>query len=247
MADVLTAAAAEWSAIRWGAVSTSAVTAAAVAALDLWAVPDGPGSGLTWLVAATLAGAVALALDAPAAELTAPSPVSLRFRAGARLLLVLPTLGVWAAYGAVVVGQRSPGPVWWAVALVGAGLTLTAAAAGAVLQRAAHPEPGGPVASVVLLGVVALMVLPLPEGLQPFDVSGERTWSTTLWSGAGGVAVILLWWATADPWHRAPGLSPPRAPGGRPGSAGRCAAGTRRTAGRPPRSAPTRSRAPRRR
>lgn len=176
-----------------------------LAVLDLWLLPQGPGSGLGWLLAAFLAGAVALALDAPAADLTAPSPVSLRFRACARLLLVVPALGAWAAYGAVV-GQRAPGPVWWAVALVGAGLTLTAVAAGAVLQRGSHPEPGGLVASGTVLGVVALMVLPLPGGLQPFDVSGAWTWSTTLWGGAAGVAVVLLWWATADPWHHRSGL-----------------------------------------
>lgn len=199
-----TAVGAEWAAIRWSAVLGAASTAVGLAVLDRWVVPGGPGNGLIWLVAAFLAGAVALALDSPTRDLTAAAPVSQRFRTGARLALVLPAVAGWAAY--VLVSDPGDGRSGWALVLAGTSLVLVGGAAAGGLQRTGMPEPGGLVASALLLLVVGLMVVPLPGELMPFDLSAGWTRATTLWSGAAGVAVVLLWWATADAWRRVPGL-----------------------------------------
>lgn len=200
-----TALGAEWSAIPWHAVLGAGATGAALGVLDLWVLPGGPGTGLGWVVAALLGGAVALGLDSPAHALVAPTPVSQRFRTAARLALVLPALGVWTAYGVLVTTLGGGGPTVSALALIGPCLVLATCAGAGVMQRGGVAEPGGLAASVVLLAVVGLLVLPLPGELRPFDVSGEWTAPATLWSGVAGVAVILLWWATADQWRRTPG------------------------------------------
>jgi hypothetical protein len=45
------------------------------------------------------------------------------------------------------------------------------------------------------------MILPLPHGLAPYDVSGRWTDSTALWTVVGAIGIAALAWGTADPWR----------------------------------------------
>lgn len=196
---------AELRAVPWSPVVGGLAVAVALAVLDLTIWPGGPGSPLLWLLAGQLAGSVALALDDPAATLTRAMPTPRRWRTAIRLLVALGALAAWSGYAARVADTTSlPGdPVsWLALVLIGVALVLAAAGAAAALGRALAGEPGSVVASIAVVLVLGLMILPLPGGLSAYDVSQRWSDTTALWTLAGGFGAVALGWGARDPWQR---------------------------------------------
>ena len=193
---------------RGAPVAVGLAAAAGLAVLDLTIWPGGPGSQLLWLVAGLLGGSVAVALDDPAATLTRATPTPRWWRTVIRLLVGVAALAAWGGYVARVADATSaPGePVsWLALVLIGTALVLVAAGTAAALGRAGTGEPGSVVASMAVVFVLGLMILPLPHDLAPYDVSGRWTDSTALWTVVGAIGVAALAWGVADPWRRRPG------------------------------------------
>lgn len=199
---------AELWAVRRGPVLGAAAAAGALAVLDLTVWPNGPGSILTWLAVALTAGAMALALDDPAGDVLDATPTSRRLRTGVRIVATLPLLAGWAAYALVLQGQldRIGGSVS-AVALVvvGAGFAVLGVAGAAALRANGQREPGGVVASALVLAALAVFVLPWPGAARVLDVSGAWTSSTAGWLVATVLAAGVGWVATSDPWRRVAG------------------------------------------
>ena len=203
------AALAELRTVRWSPVLGALGAAGVLAVLDLTAWFDGPLSLLTWLSAAVLGGAAALALDEPRHDASEAAPTSRRQRTVVRLLLPVLACGAWAAYSWRVlwVVRSEGGTVSWAVLSVVAVATVVAAAAGAsLIRRAGHAEPGGLVACSAVGVAVALILVPLPAGLHPSDTSGAMG-AVALWCVVTGLSLVALWWSTRDVWTtRAPDL-----------------------------------------
>ena len=196
---------AELRAVHWSPVAGGLAAAAGLAVLDLTIWPGGPGSQLLWLVAGLLGGSVAVALDDPAATLTRAMPTRQWRRTTIRLLVAVVALAAWSGYVAQVADATSlPGePVsWLALVLIGTALVLAAAGPAAALGRARAGEPGSVVASMAVVLVLGLMILPLPRDLAPYDVSERWSEATALWTVLGAVGAAALAWGVADPWRR---------------------------------------------
>ena len=196
---------AELRAVRWSPVAGGLAAAAGLAALDLTIWPGGPGSQLLWLVAGLLGGSVAVALDDPAATLTRAMPTRQWRRTAIRLVVAVVALAEWSGYVARVADATSlPGePVsWLALVLIGTALVLATAGPAAALGRARAGEPGSVVASVAVVLVLGLMILPLPRDLAPYDVSERWSDATALWTVLGVIGAAALAWGVADPWRR---------------------------------------------
>src|SRR3954451_19774060 len=178
----------ELGAIRWGPVAGASAAATLLAVLDLTVWPRGPGSMLTWLCAALLGGAAALAFDQPASSVTQATPYPAGLRIASRLLVVAGGGVGWSAYAWTVAdGQpQSVSVSWTALTLVGAGLLLIGPAASLVLSGPDNRDPGALVASVLVAIVIGLLVVPLPGDVDPFDVADAWTKATAIW---GVVAV----------------------------------------------------------
>lgn len=196
---------AELHAVRWGPVAGGLAASAGLAALDLTIWPGGPGSQLLWLVAGLLGGSMAIALDDPTATITDAAPTPRWWRATIRLLVGAGALAGWGAYVALVADEVSvPGaPVsWLALVLIGTALVLVAAGAAAALGRSRSGEPGSVVASMTVVSVLGLMILPLPRDIAAYDVSERWTNATALWTVLGTIGAAALAWGVADPWRR---------------------------------------------
>ena len=183
--------------------------------LDLTIWPGGPGSQLLWLVAALLGGSVAIALDDPAATVTdaVPTPAT---GGGSRsgCWSAAGALAGWSAYAARVADAVSvPGaPVsWLALVLIGTALVLVAAGPAAALGRSGAGEPGSVVASMAVVFVLGLMILPLPRDFAAYDVSERWTDATASWTVLGASGAAALVWGAADPWRRRFGQRRPAA------------------------------------
>ena len=201
----MTAVRAELGAVRWGPVAGGLAAAAGLAVLDLTIWPGGPGSQLLWLVAGLLGGSVAVALDDPAATLTRAVPTRAWWRTAIRLLVAVGALAAWSAYVARVADAVSvPGaPVsWLALVLIGTALVLAAAGPAAALGRCGAGEPGSVVASMAVVFVLGLMILPLPRDLAAYDVSERWTDATASWTVLGAPGRLHSLWGAADPWRR---------------------------------------------
>ena len=199
---------AELGAVPWAPVAVGLAAAAGVAVLDLTIWPGGPGSQLLWLVAGLLAGSVAVALDDPAAAVSRATPTPRWWRTAIRLLVGVGALVTWGGYVARVADVTSlPGePVsWLALVLIGTAVLLVAAGTAAALGRAGTGEPGSVVASMAVMSMLGLMILPLPHDLAPYDVSGRWTDATAFWAGLGAVGLAALAWGATDPWRRGSG------------------------------------------
>ena len=61
------------------------------------------------------------------------------------------------------------------------------------------------VASMAVVSVLGLMILPLPGDVAAYDVSERWTDATALWTVLGAPAAAALAWGVADPWHRRSG------------------------------------------
>lgn len=185
------AARAELGAVRWGPAVGAAAGAAALAGLDLTVWREGPGSPLAWLSAALLASAAALALDQPAGAVTEAAPYALGRRLAARLLVAGIAVVGWAGYAGLV-AQSAPSVSWPALAVAGSGLVLTGPALAVLLGGPDNREPGSLAASLLVAVVVGLMVVPLPAGLRPFDVSGTSGGGVLVWAAVAASAVAVL-------------------------------------------------------
>lgn len=195
---------AELRAVHWRSVVGGVAAAAALAVLDLTIWPGRPGSQLLWLVASLLAGSVAVALDDPAATLTRAMPTRRRWRTAIRLLVAVGALTAWSGYVAQVAAASLPGEPasWLALVLIGATVVLASAGAAAALGRALGGEPGSVVASVAVVLVLGLMILPLPRDLAAYDVSERWSDATALWTVLGALGSAALAWGAGDPWRR---------------------------------------------
>jgi hypothetical protein len=201
---------AELGAVRWAPVVGGLAAATGLAVLDLTVWPGGPASQLLWLVAGLLGGSVAVALDDPTVTLTRAVPTSRGWRAAIRLLVAVGAVTGWGAYAARVADEVSApaqSVSWIALVLIGTGLVLSAAGAAAALGRSGAGEPGSVVASIAVVSVLGLMILPLPRDVAPYDVSERWTDATRLWSAVGALGLAALAWGVGDPWRRTPGWS----------------------------------------
>ncbi len=199
---------AELRAVHWSPVVGGLAAAAGLAALDLTIWPGGPGSELLWLVASLLAGAVAVALDDPAATLTRALPTRQWWRTAARLLVAVGALAAWSGYVARVAAASAPTGAavsWLALVLVGAALVLAVAGPAAASGRALAGEPGSLVASSAVVVVLGLLILPLPGDLAVYDVSERWNDTTASWTVVGALGAAALVWGAGDPWRRRPG------------------------------------------
>jgi hypothetical protein len=180
-------------------VAAGLAVAVGLAVLDLTIWPGGPGSQLLWLVAGLFGASTAVALDDPGATVTRAVPTPRSWRAATRLMIAVGALVVWSAYVARVADAVSvPGePVsWLALVLIGTALVLVCVGPAASL--------GSVVASMAVMSVLGLMILPLPGDFAAYDVSGRWTDATALWAVLGATGMAALVWGAADPWRRRP-------------------------------------------
>jgi hypothetical protein len=199
---------AELAAVRWGPVAGALAAGAGLAVLDLTVWPRGPGSELCALVAGLLGGSAALALDDPAAGVTAAAPTTRRRRTAVRLVVAAVVVGVWCGYvGWVVSALRADGidTSWLTLVAIGTGVVALCTGVAVDLGREGDAQPGSAVAATAVIGMLGLMVLPLPGDLAPYDASSRWTDATALWTVLGGVGLAALWRGSADPWRRRPG------------------------------------------
>jgi hypothetical protein len=175
-------------------VAGAAAGAATLAALDLTAWRDGPGSLLTWLSAALLGAAGALALDQPARAVTDAAPYSSARRLAARLLVAAGAVLCWAGYSGLVVRGEPAGASrsWTALAVAGTGLVLLGPALAVLLGGPDNREPGSLAGSLVVAVVVGLLVVRLPGGAAPFDVSAAGGDATVIWGGVALLSAVVL-------------------------------------------------------
>ncbi len=193
---------AELRTIRWSPVVGALLAAGALAVLDLTVWAGGPLTFLTWLSAAILGGGAALALDEAPYALGGEPPTSRRVRTVVRLLPPLLGIAGWVAYSwrASALVEAEGGVVsWTTLSTVGAGSVIAAAACASLLGRTGHEEPGGLIACSAVAVAVGLALVPLPDGLDPRDVSSLNA-TTGLWAAVAGVSAVGLWWGTRDAW-----------------------------------------------
>lgn len=199
---------AELGAVRWGPVAGALASAAVLVGLDLTVWPRGPGSELGWLVAGLLGGSAALALDDPAAGVTRAVPTPRRRRAAIRLVVAAGVVGAWCLYVARTAhATRAEGlpTSWVTLAVIGSGVIALCVGVACSVGRTGDGQPGAVVASTALVGMLGLMLLPLPGGVAAYDASSRWTDATALWSALGAFGVAALAWGAADPWQRFPG------------------------------------------
>ena len=188
--------------MHWSPVVGGLAAAAGLAVLDLTIWPGGPGSQLLWLVAGLLGGSVAVALDDPAATLTRAMPTRQWRRTAIRLLVAVVALAAWSGYVARVADATSlpAEPVsWLALVLIGTALVLAAAGPAAALGRARAGEPGSVVASMAVMLVLGLLILPLPRDLAPYDVSERWSDAIALWTVLAALGAVALAWGVGRP------------------------------------------------
>ena len=199
---------AELGAVRWAPVAVGSTGAAALAVLDLTVWPRGPGSELGALVAGLLGGSAALALDDPAAGVTRAVPTTRRRRTTIRLVVAAGLVGAWCLYVARVTGTLHADGLpasWLTLVAIGSGVVALCVGAACAVGRGGDGQPGTMVASTAVLGMLGLMILPLPGGLAAYDVSSRWTGATRLWTVLGLAGVAALCWGAADPWRRGRG------------------------------------------
>ena len=100
---------------------------------------------------------------------------------------------------------------WLALVLIGTALVLAAAGPAAALGRSGAGEPGSVVASMAVVSVLGLMILPLPRDVAAYDVSERWTDATASWTVLGAAGAAALVWGVADPWRRRFGQRRPAA------------------------------------
>lgn len=198
---------AELRAVAWRPVLGLTLAAVTLLGLDLSVWPQGPGATPAWLAAALLAGAACFALDQPAAGIVASSPTSRTRRTAVRAAIGLAAWSIWVGYAALWRAQLSVAvPQWWAQALVGGGLVLLALGLCATLVRSGQVEPAGGVTGGLVLAVIGLAVMPLPWGLQVFDLAGTRGSTTVFWVAVAVVGAGGLVWGGRDEGTRPQGI-----------------------------------------
>ena len=110
----------------------------------------------------------------------------------------------WCLYvGWTAHAMRADGlPVsWLTLVVIGSGLVALCVGAACALGRGGDGQPGTVVASTAVLGMLGLMILPLPGELAAYDASSRWTDATALWSLLGAVGVAALCWGAADAWR----------------------------------------------
>ena len=91
---------------------------------------------------------------------------------------------------------------WLTLVVIGSGVVALCVGVACALGRGGDGQPGTMVASTAVLGMLGLMILPLPGELAAYDVSSRWTDATGLWGLLGAVGVAALCWGAADPWRR---------------------------------------------
>ena len=182
--------------------------AAGLAVLDLTVWPRGPGSELGALVAGLLGGSSALALDDPAAGVTRAVPTTRRRRTAVRLVFATGAVLAWCLYvGRVTDAQRADGLLvsWSTLVVIGTGVVALCVGTASAFGRQGEGQPGTMVASTAVLGMLGLMIVPLPGDLAAYDTSSRWTDATVLWSVLGALGVAALRWGAGDAWRRCSG------------------------------------------
>jgi hypothetical protein len=209
--------------LLWPAARTTRwVPLGVIAALSVWVVRSGARDGgdpatIALPVATTMLGIwLCLLFEDAAADVSAPSPVPLWRRRVVRVTLAVPAyFAIWFACTWVGPLHGPTGP------MVGmaAGVAAVAIAAAAVTTRIVAPSRSGPVAAIVLVGVIVAtpiiiaVALGRPVSIDPSHVpigDPRSYWSSVV---ASGLALTLA--ANRDP--ALPSLRPSgRRPSGRP-------------------------------
>jgi hypothetical protein len=180
-------------AVAWasvlGAAGSSLLVTAALSILP----PQGDGV-LPLLGVLVLACCAAAAVDDDTAGLTETTPVAVRRRLAARLLLIAPVgaLGMAGVFALSAFAGVSPGR---GLAVLWVSLSAVALAVGSVASRTSPGLPAIAAAAVVLVtGAVVVMWLPAAAlDVAPWDSTPERV------AIALGASAAALAWATRDP------------------------------------------------
>lgn len=158
------------------------------------------GEAALMLSLAALAGGTAYVLDEAAAEAVGATPLSLRRRTRARLVVVgLPWLVGTAGLGAVAV--RGGTAVTLGVVVQLTGCLLLAFGASSVARRT-RAEPGELIAGTLAAAIVALGVVnPFAQWVDLFPTREGQRWGSSIvvWSGIALVCIALGVRATRDP------------------------------------------------
>jgi hypothetical protein len=200
--------------LLWPAVRTMRwVPLGVIAALSVWVVRSGARDGgdpatIALPVATTMLGIwLCLLFEDAAADITAPSPVPLWRRRVVRVTLGVPAyFAIWFACTWVGSLHGPTGPS----AGMAAGVAAVAIAAASVTTRVVAPSRSGPVAAVVLVGVIVAtpviiaVALGRPASIDPAHVpiADPRSY----WSSVIAAALLLTLAANRDP--ALPGLRP---------------------------------------
>ena len=193
--------------LLWPAVRTMRwVPLGVITALGVWVVRSGAREGgdpatIALPVATMMLGIwLCLLFEDPAADVTAPSPVPLWRRRAVRVTLAVPAYAAtWFACTWVGALDGPTGPM----AGMALGVGAVAIAAASVTTRVVAPSRSGPVAAVVLVGVIVAMpvvvalVLGRPASIDPALVPvGDPA---TYWSSTVAIALVVTLAANRDP------------------------------------------------
>lgn len=193
--------------LLWPAVRTMRwLPLGVIIALSVWVVRSGAREGgdpatIALPVATTMLGIwLCLLFEDAAADVTAPSPVPLWRRRVIRVTLAVPAYAaIWFACTWVGPLHGPTGPM----AGMAGGVAAVAIAAASVTTRVVAPSRSGPVAAVVLVGVIVAMpvvialVLGRPASIDPALVPvGDPA---TYWSSTVAIALVVTLAANRDP------------------------------------------------
>lgn len=184
----------ELAAISWGPIAGAVAVATFLAIVDLTVWAGGPGSMLTWVCAALLGGAAALAFDEPAGAVAQAAPYPAGLRISCRLLVAACGGLGWFGYAwAVSAGQpRGTTVSWSALATTGVALLLAGPASALALSGSGNRDSGGLIASVLVAVVIGLLVVPLPRGFEPLHVADAWSHATLVWVLVAVVSAAVL-------------------------------------------------------
>lgn len=187
--------------VDWAVVLGGSAIGAAILAGCVVFAEDGPPLPQVRLALISLVAAAAFVLDEPAAATVDAMPNTRRRRTAARTTAVALPLAVWVL-GVLALELRTAVTPAGGLLVEGAGVLAVAVAAAAVLRLVGRADPGEAVATVLGAGMLGVIIFnPPPRSVPIFPIDHGWAASTTLWVGLTAAAVILVLFASRDPYR----------------------------------------------